>query len=36
LALALGIQYFDMSPALNTNPLFIEALADAVLERVAP
>jgi protoporphyrin/coproporphyrin ferrochelatase len=30
----LGIQYFDMSPALNTNPLFIQALADLVLKEV--
>jgi protoporphyrin/coproporphyrin ferrochelatase len=28
----LGIRYFDMSPALNTNPLFIQALADLVLK----
>lgn len=33
-AKSLGIQYFDMSPALNTNPSFIEALADVVLEKV--
>jgi ferrochelatase len=32
----LGIKYFDMSPALNTNPLFIRALADIVLKAVAP
>ncbi len=31
-----GIRYFDMSPALNTNPLFIRALADLVLQRVKP
>jgi len=31
----LGIKYFDMSPALNTNPLFIRALADLVLKAVA-
>ena len=30
----LGIAYFDMSPALNTNPLFIQALADIVLRKV--
>ena len=30
----LGIKYFDMSPALNTNPFFIQALADLVLKRV--
>jgi ferrochelatase len=30
----LGITYFDMSPALNTNAHFVEALADVVLERV--
>ena len=30
----LGIQYFDMSPALNTNPLFIQALADVVLGKL--
>lgn len=30
----LGIKYFDMSPALNTNPLFIKALADLVLKAV--
>jgi ferrochelatase len=33
-AKALGIKYFDMSPALNTNPLFIKALADLVLKKV--
>jgi ferrochelatase len=27
-ALRSGITYFDMSPALNASPLFIEALAD--------
>jgi len=32
----LGITYFDMSPALNTNPQFVEALAEVVLERLAP
>ncbi len=31
----LGIRHFDMSPALNTNPLFIEALADLVINKVA-
>lgn len=30
----LGIKHFDMSPALNTNPLFIQALADLVLRGV--
>lgn len=30
----LGIQYYDMSPALNTNPLFIKALADLVVQRM--
>ncbi len=30
-ALQQGIRYFDMCPALNTNPLFIGALADAVI-----
>ncbi|HXG00426.1 MAG TPA: ferrochelatase, partial [Bacteroidota bacterium] len=30
----LGIRYFDMMPALNTSPLFIQALADLVLRRV--
>jgi ferrochelatase len=29
-----GIAYFDMSPALNTNPLFIKALADLIRDRV--
>jgi ferrochelatase len=29
-----GIKYFDMSPALNTNPLFIDALADVVRRTV--
>jgi ferrochelatase len=29
-ALALGIRYYDMMPALHTNPLFIRALADCV------
>jgi len=30
----LGIKYFDMSPGLNTNPYFIQALADIVQTRV--
>jgi ferrochelatase len=30
----LGIKYFDMTPGLNTNPYFIEALADIVQRRV--
>ncbi len=30
----LGIRYFDMMPALHTNPLFIQALADVVLSSV--
>ena len=30
----LGITYFDMSPALNTNPVFIRALADLVVRKV--
>lgn len=29
-----GVRYFDMSPALNTNRLFIGALADLVLKTV--
>jgi ferrochelatase len=33
-AAALGIGYFDMTPALNTHPLFIRALADLVLKRI--
>jgi ferrochelatase len=32
----MGIIHYDMSPALNTNPLFIEALADLVARTVAP
>ncbi|MFN0158812.1 MAG: ferrochelatase [Bacteroidota bacterium] len=32
----LGITYFDMMPALNSNPLFIKALADVVLRKVMP
>ncbi|MGB2958164.1 MAG: ferrochelatase [Bacteroidota bacterium] len=35
MARELGITHFDMSPALNTNASFVEALADLVLERVA-
>lgn len=31
----LGIKYFDMMPALNTQPLFIAALADLVLRKVS-
>jgi ferrochelatase len=30
-----GIRYFDMTPALNTNPLFIRALAACVEQAVA-
>ena len=30
----LGIRHFDMSPGLNNNPLFIQALADIVQQRV--
>lgn len=30
----LGIRYFDMSPALHTNPDFISALTDLVLRKV--
>ena len=30
----LGIKHFDMSPALNTNPFFIKALADLVVSKV--
>jgi len=30
----MGIKYYDMSPALNTNPLFVGALADLVLRKV--
>jgi len=30
----LGVRYYDMSPALHTNPLFIRALADLVTSRV--
>lgn len=29
----MGITHYDMSPALNTNPLFIRALADVVLQK---
>jgi ferrochelatase len=32
----LGIRYYDMMPALNTNKLFIEALADLVFRKVTP
>jgi ferrochelatase len=32
----LGITYYDMSPALNTNPRFVEALADLVLRKALP
>ena len=35
-ARSMGITRYDMSPALNTNPLFIEALADLVLRKAAP
>jgi protoporphyrin/coproporphyrin ferrochelatase len=31
----LGIRHFDMSPGLNTNPYFIQALADLVEKKVA-
>jgi ferrochelatase len=31
----LGIEYFDMMPALGTNPLFIQALADLVLKHAS-
>ncbi|MEO8168377.1 MAG: ferrochelatase [bacterium] len=31
----LGIHYFDMMPGLNTQPLFISALADLVLRKVS-
>ena len=34
-ALKSGISYFDMVPALNTSPLFIDALADLVRKKVA-
>ena len=30
----LGIKHFDMMPALHTNPLFVQALADVVLKKV--
>lgn len=30
----LGIKHFDMSPGLNTNPYFIQALADIVQKKV--
>jgi ferrochelatase len=29
-ALRQGIRYYDMSPALNASPLYIDALADLV------
>lgn len=32
----LGIRYFDIMPALHTNPLFVKALADLVLKRLQP
>jgi protoporphyrin/coproporphyrin ferrochelatase len=28
-----GIRYYDMSPALNSSPSFIQALADLVLRK---
>lgn len=34
LAHRVGIRHFDMMPALNTNPLFIEALADLIRHKV--
>jgi len=33
-ALERGIRYYDMSPALNAGPLFIQALADLVRKKV--
>jgi ferrochelatase len=33
-ARSLGIRYFDMSPALNAHPLFMQALAECVIEAV--
>ena len=30
----LGIQYFDMMPALHTNPLFIQSLADVAVKKI--
>lgn len=30
----LGVRHFDMMPALNTSPLFIQALADLVMKEV--
>lgn len=33
-AQSLGIPYYDMSPALNTNPSFIRGLADVVVKSV--
>ena len=32
----LGIRHFDVVPALNSSPLFIEALADIVRKKVMP
>jgi len=34
LAKHLGIRHFDLMPALHTNPLFIQGLADLVLKRL--
>ena len=31
----MGIKYFDMSPALNTSPMFVRALADLVLRKLS-
>lgn len=33
-AKGMGISHFDMSPALNTNPFFIRALADVTLKKL--
>lgn len=33
-AKSLGIKHFDMTPGLNTNPFFIQALADIVEQKV--
>ncbi|MBI5471146.1 MAG: ferrochelatase [Ignavibacteriae bacterium] len=30
----LGIKHFDMMPALHTNPLFVQALADLVVKKI--
>lgn len=30
----MGIRYFDMSPALNTNPYFVQALADVTMKKL--